>query len=199
MHLIEPNLVVKPTQQSFDFWLNQAFISTLERKHLESTNLLITPLVGHPAFDGPIFPERTDEFLEYCKRLHIEGLHAELCLGGANYTELSVRSYDVFLPDCIVERIIIPIYVKVMSGYISEKIQARFGGDIRVNTKVTIVDKDTNIATEFSYSGKPADYENTVASTLKLIHSSADLKLAAETEDLSVAERIERLSDNGNS
>lgn len=196
MQFKEPNLEVKPAQETFEFWLNQPFISASARDELESANLLIAP---RDSYRGPRFLAGSKEFLNYCISLNEGDLHAQLCIGDADYHELLLFSYDVFLPDCIVERIIIPIYVKVMSGYISEKIQARFGGDIRVNTKVTIVDKDTNIATEFSYRGKPADYENTVASTLKLIHSSADLKLAAETEDLSVAERIERLSDNGNS
>ncbi len=84
-----------------------------------------------------------------------------------------------------------------MSGYLSEKIQARIGSEVRVNTKVTVVDRGRSIATEFTYRGKAADYEKTVGSTLLLIESSADLELAGETEDMSVDERIARLSKTG--
>ena len=196
MYLSEPKFIVKAANETFDYWLNQEFISASARKQLDLANMLVTPQIGHPAHDGPIFSEWARDFMSYCYESNIEGLRAELCIGEADYFTLSLRSFDLFLPDVIVERIIIPIYVKVMSGYISEKIRARFGSDIRVNAKVTVVDRDRNIATEFSYRGKPADYENTVAKTLTLIASAADLKLAGESEDLSDDERIERLSGN---
>ena len=198
MYLSEPNFTVKPSDESFDYWLDQEFISVPARKHLASANLLITPWYPVQPGHDPVFVRGSKEFLNYCKDQNAKEVRAALCTGTVSDRELILCSYDVFLPDVIVERIIIPIYVKLMSGYISEKIRSHFGSDIRINEKVTIVDNDRNIATEFSYRGKPADYEKTVASTLTLIESSADLALAGQTEDLSVEERIERLSNSGN-
>lgn len=199
MYPLESSFTVKPSNQSFDHWLHQEFISAAVEKRLASANLLITPWYPVERGHDPIFVRGSKEFLNYCNDQNALGVRAALCTGTASDSELVLCSYDLFLPDVIVDRIIIPLYVKVMSGYISEKIKARFGNDIRVNAKVTIVDKDRNIATEFSYRGKPAEYKNTVANTLTLIESAADLKLAGESEDLSVDERIERLSNSGKS
>ena len=199
MQLIPSNLEVKPARESFEFWLNQPYITAIERQDMKRANLLILPWYPDQRDGGLLFVRGSKHLLHYCRDLNVDGLHAKLCLGNAVYRQLELCSFDVFLPDVLVDRIIIPVYVKVMSGYISEKIRARFGSDIRVSAKVTVVDKDRNIATEFSYRGKPADYEKTVATTLRLIESSADLKLAGETEDLTVDERIERLSNSGKS
>ena len=137
------------------------------------------------------------EFLNYCNGQNVEGLHAALCLGDEDYREILLISYDLFLPDIIVERVIIPIYVKVMNGYLSDMLKSGSESDIRVSTKVTAVEKDESLTVEFSYRGNAADYEATVASTLKLIRSPNDLKLAGKTGDLSVEERINRLADIG--
>lgn len=192
---IGAQLVVRPTDKSFDYWLSREFISASARQELESANLLITPRMPPPGYGDPNFISGTVELLKYCKQFQSEGLEGHICRGDLDHREIELASYDVFLPDVIVERVIIPIYVKVMSGYITDKLRARFGNEIHVHAKVTIVDKERNIATEFSYRGKAADYETTVVSTLALIETSADLKLAGETEDCSVEERIERLSN----
>lgn len=196
MQLTPSEFEVKPAEESIEFWLKQPYLSAADRQDIERANLLILPWYPDMWDGGLLFVRGSKEFLYYCQGLNEDRLNVKLCIGNAVYSQLELCSYDVFLPDVIVDRIIIPIYVKVMSGIISERITARFGNDIRVNAKVTIVDKDRNIATKFSYRGKPADYENTVEKTLKLIESASDLSLAGETENLSVEERIERLSES---
>ena len=95
------------------------------RQELQRANLLFTPRIGPPGYEGvPNFVSGTNEILNYCKEYQREGLEAYLCLGNLEYLEVEFNSYDIFLPDVIVERIIIPIYVKVMNGFIAEKLQS---------------------------------------------------------------------------
>ena len=159
--------MVSPSHESFDYWLNQSFLSASARQQLESANLLVTPRIGHPSFEGPLFAEGANEFLEYCKGFEAEGLDAQLCLGEEKYVELSLLSYELFLPDAIVEQVIVPIYVKVMNGYIIEKLTSRLDKSINVTAKVIIEDKKKKTAKEIIYRGSAADYKDTVGSAIE--------------------------------
>ena len=192
----EPQLRVRKSNESFDYWLNQNFISPEARIHLSKTNVLITPQLGHPAVEGPLFAEGAQQLLECFERHDAEGLVAGLCLGDAEYKSLSLRSYDIFLPDFIIERIVIPIYVRVMNGYVLDMIRSSREEPI-IHHKVRVGAKDSPDCLEFSYRGPASKYDSIVGSTLRLIKTRAGFAIAGETEDMGITERIQRLSNGG--
>jgi len=164
----EPVLKIEDTERSFDFWLNRPFIPATLRGQLSRANVLLVPTEGYRDFDGPVFPEGTEQLLDYLRNDCPDGASVDICIDDDEYRELVIHDAIVVISSMIVSSVVCPLIVNRIQRYLDR----RRSSD-QTHVKVRITEVEGGKAREITYEGPFAGFEPTLRPILGSGSSSA--------------------------
>lgn len=136
----ERELSIVSGKASFDGWIRASCIGDNLRKRLESANVLIVPMNRFGQYDEPLFAAGTDELLHYFKRLESNEILVEVCAEDEDYTELSLHSDLIRLGSFVVQNVVLPLFLNLLSNYVYDKVKSR-PGESWIDVEVTAINR----------------------------------------------------------
>ena len=126
---------------------------------LETINLLLIPMENFRDVTNPVFPEQTMDFFEFIKSNSPEAIVSEIAISDDDYKELELHADLVVLTTMVVEAIVFPLVVDLISNYIDQKIiRSSPSSKIKVNIKVVKGDNSIDVA----YEGDADKFKQTI-------------------------------------
>lgn len=158
----EKEIVIKDSNQDFDYWLNRPYISNNLKRELQSSEILIIPEEGIREFNIPLFPVKTEEVFTYMRNAISGDQSINICVEDKDYKELALHHDQINIATFIVTSALLPIFINLLSNYIQEKIIKR-RSDSTINVKF-IVQKKNRESKKIYYEGKPEYFGDTIKS-----------------------------------
>ena len=155
--------------------------------------MLLIPELDYCGYAGPLFPAVTEGFFHFLANESSDEIRADICIEDHDYRSLALHHDEVWFATLIV----LPAMAEVIAHYIIRFLDEKLGSRVtetRIKSKVVIASPETDESVTVEFEGLASDYDNCVASTLKLVRSAQDLKRLGQTENMDNAERIAHLS-----
>jgi hypothetical protein len=159
----EHDLIVEDTNENFEYWLNQPFISEKLKNEIRKSEILLVPQIGFRGLDYPVFPVKTEELFTYLRGKHDGGEKVEICVENENYKEVALHCDLIVIGSFIVTSVAVPILVNLLSSYIKEKLDKR-GSESVIKVSLTIENKKKRLSKKITYEGKPDNFNETIQS-----------------------------------
>ncbi|MBL7128968.1 MAG: hypothetical protein ISS16_08285 [Ignavibacteria bacterium] len=150
---IEPYIIIEKTNEDFNHWINQNFITNKLRLELQNSNLLIIPQKGFRDRDDLNFPVKTAEFLEYIKENSDDTLIPDICIEDEDYKELALHSEWIIIADIVIRYIVLPLYLGILSNYLFYRWKNKLK-DKKIKFELNVVKENETL--NLKYEG-PAD------------------------------------------
>jgi len=157
------NLQVKTTSETFEYWLEQPFISNELRNLLSGKTLLLTPQNGHGDSEVLCFPTGTEDLLRFLRDNQTEDLSVDICIEDEDYRELSLHSDLLILAGVIMTLVAAPVAVNVISHWIIKRLGSRVE-QTDLKCEITVVDNNRSI--HFKYDGAASAFRETLLNAL---------------------------------
>jgi len=166
---IRAEVSVISTEENFDYWLNQDFISETLKDELRSANLLIVPQRGFRDRAELTFPVRTHEMYDFLKENETSDLAVDICIDDKDYKELALHSELINLADVVLRDIVLPLYLSLLANYLYS-IWGRKTSDKNIKMTINVVRKKTAI--KIKYEGPAEGFKNTILNEVKKIEAA---------------------------
>jgi len=189
------SLKLNRSNTTFETWLNQPFVANDLRSQLTRANVLLIPDLEYCGYAGPLFPAGTEDFFHFLANQSSDEIRADICIEDREYRSLALLHDDVWFATVIV----LPALAQVIAHYVIRFLDEKLGSRVtetRIKSKVVIASPETDKSVTVEFEGLASEYDEYVASTLKLVRSEQDLQRLGETENMDHAERIKHLSSN---
>lgn len=158
----EKEIVIKDSEQNFNYWLNRSYISFTLKKELQYSDILIIPEEGIREYEKPLFPVKTEEVFTYIRNKISSEHNINICIENKDYKELSLHSDLKKLPTFLVKEIALPIIIGLLLMYCSEKLFMDDSDDL-INVSI-IIEKQNGETKIVKYEGKPEYFDETIKS-----------------------------------
>lgn len=154
---------IEPTDRDFDYWLSRSYVDDDLKALLSNANVLIVPREDYPGFNGPIFPQGTDQLLEFLKENSPAGIVPEACISDGDYDDLTLH-HDLFdLGIFVVQDLVAPVIAGLIVKY------ANLRRTNKPDIKVTFIVVDPEAPTkQITYEGPADQLAYTVSEAVKV-------------------------------
>jgi hypothetical protein len=184
-------LIKEESDESIQTWANRSYISSELREQLLKADAVLVPSESYGKFtDSPHFPEATEEFFQFLRTASDGKISFDICIEEREYKELALH-HDVLIIAGIVTTVFVaPLIVNLTAEYIKRRIWKR-NPEAKVQSTLTIQDKQTGRSISYRYEGDASTYENVMVNALKgivesstlIAQDSKEVKLIAEKKD----------------
>ncbi|OES45384.1 hypothetical protein [Domibacillus iocasae] len=152
-------LTIEETDITFDTIYSKPYFPNEYEQEIKQANLLLIPYPSFRDFDKPVFPEETQRFLDFLKEQQNESLKPDIVISDDEYRELELHADLVTLPLLILDKVVVPLVVGLITSYIYEKKRVR-KTELKLKVTMTVVDGEKSKT--LSYEGDADQFENTV-------------------------------------
>lgn len=94
-----------------------------------------------------------------------EELNAEVCSSDEDYIEIALHSADFWIGTFIIQSIVVPVFVGVITSYIYDKLKANNNDNVSIKI---IVENEKGKSKAVSFEGKVEDFQKAVKAINKL-------------------------------
>ncbi|QUM89533.1 hypothetical protein HWV03_12345 [Moritella sp. 36] len=147
---IEEIFIVEDSEVSLKKLINDAPAELAA--FLKDKSVVILPSHGH----DDLYYTGTLDTLDF---LNENGINAEIYATDDDYKELELRGADIWLGTFIIQIIVLPIFVNVVSSYIYDKIKAK--SDDNISLKLMVENKDGKTSA-VEFRGKVENLEKAI-------------------------------------
>lgn len=158
---LENELNIENTEENFDYWLNQEFISDDLKNKLGTADILLVPQIGFRDQDTPVFPVKTEELFTFLKN-NSKNNEIDICIEDKDYKELALHADLITLATFVVTSIALPVLVNLLSDYIKNKISSNSDRVIKIS--LVVENKKDGTSKNVTYEGKPESFDSTIKS-----------------------------------
>jgi hypothetical protein len=142
-------------------------LSTETRAAVESAGLVLVPDDGFRDHTGPVFPQRTMEFLQYLRENAPTGTKVEIAVEDSDYNEVAVHADLVRIATVFVEYVAAPIAMSLIAAYLKDWLGSRHSNaEVRATIVVNRKDGTTEHAVQINYEGPATTFEATIAQAI---------------------------------
>lgn len=152
-------LVITESDLNFESIYGKPYFPKEYEEDLKKANLLLVPYDGFRDNQNPVFPEETMQFYEFIKEYNDGELIGDICISDDNYLELELHADLVYLANMVLENVIFPVAIQLISNYIEGKLQ-KSKTDLKIKVNITVVDGETS--KNISYEGDADKFEDTI-------------------------------------
>ena len=154
--------VISQSEENFETWISRKSLSDGLREQLRKADILAVPIEGRGNLNIPVFPERTEDLLNFLRRELPKDLVIDICIEEDDYKELALYADLVILASFVVTSIALPFLVNLVSNYIYQKISKPKSRNMKIS--ITLVSENGE-SKNLSYEG-PLDGFRSIVETL---------------------------------
>jgi len=158
---IEDEFNINFTEECFDYWINQSFITDELKNELKNADILLIPQIGFRDIDIPVFPVKTEELFTFLRKKSSD-VKIDICIEDKDYRELALHYDLITIGAFVVTSIALPVLVNLLSDYIKSKISLNSGRVIKVS--LIVENKKEKTSKKISYEGKPENFDSIIKS-----------------------------------
>lgn len=172
------NLTKSYTDNNFDFWISQDFISDETRAQVSGSDILLIPTLNFRGQTKPVFPVNTEKLFSYLKQNLSADQKVEILINDSEYFELALHGKSHRLGKWIVHSVVLPISLGILTNYLYDEIKGAHPNAIdkqeviaASKDKVTftiIVQKEDGKCIEFTYDGDVKNIDEVTKSIEKM-------------------------------
>ena len=150
------NIVVSDLKKNVIDCFDSAIVGEDGKNKIETLDFLILPF---KYFNNEyVFQHEAIDFLKYCREEHPE-VNIDFLQNNVEKT-VEFRSFDIWLPIVqVVNPVLVPVLVNIVSNYIWEQIKGREHEEVKVDFKVII--KNGDKSKEIHYNGDAKTFKET--------------------------------------
>ena len=167
------NFSVNLTDRTFESEINRATEDPEFIEQLNSANALIVPQYGVLDYPNPLLPKEARNLYRHLLRNAPGQLKVDVAIHDENYQELLQHADWIALPVIVLsDPNLCPIIIKLIAGYIQEKI-SKAASLLNSNVKSElIISKENGQSLSFKYEGPAKTFEKTLLEGLREYLSS---------------------------
>lgn len=166
-------LTVENTHTSFPEVLTKNYIDSDRLLELEKSKIILLPLENYREQIPLCFHHGTRSLYLYFKENHPE-IDLDLCINEKDFKELALHSDEFRLGTFILEKILAPTFVSLLTHYIINALSAK--KDDKVNLNLIVVDdKSKQEGIKLRYRGSPVDMESKINTQIKLYTKDGEI------------------------
>lgn len=159
----ENEIVISDESLTFSSLKDFDFFPTEYENELLSANVILIPEKRHN-YTNPVFPEQTKKFYDYLVDNSNNDLKPNICINDDKYFELQLHSDYVNIATILVQFVVLPTVIGIVSNYIYDLLKSKHN-DLIVKTKL-LVEKD-GVTKKFEYEGKAENFEKVIRSSVE--------------------------------
>ena len=162
-------LTIKNSLETFEtIYEKEYFPKDLYAVIKEANVLLIPDYIKRGDSEGYVFPESTQEFLEYLKENASDSIRPDIAIDDDGFKKLELHSATITVATFVVQNIVLPMIVSLVSNYLYDQAKKMHREKKDVSAKVNII--TTN---EAGKKGKMISYEGPVSGIEEALNSAA--------------------------
>jgi len=158
----ENELIVEKSTNSFENWITKDYISSELKNELKQADILIVPIENFRGIEEPAFPEGTEQLFTYLKKQFSSNhkYNIDICIEDEDYMELALHNDLINLGYFILTIGVAPIFVNLISDYISSKLFSS-NKDRKIKTSISIIEND-GTSKEITYEGNIEHFDSVI-------------------------------------
>ena len=161
-------LIVKDCSETFETIYEKEYFPRELMNEIKKANVLLIPdYVKREDKEGYVFPECTQEFLEYVRDNCSDNLIPDIAIDDEDFKKLELHSAAITIATFVVTGIVLPMMINLVSNYLYDQAKKMHREKKDVYTKVNI------ITTEKGKKSKMISYEGPVSGIEGALKSAA--------------------------
>lgn len=170
----EPDyLTVENSQISFQKIFTKDFLAADRSLSLRNANVILLPLENYREEIPLCFHHGTRSLYLYFKQNHPE-IALDLCVNSNDFKELSLHSDEFRLGAFILESILAPTFVTILSHYIINTLFAKKEDKVNVDL-IVLKEKSNEEGVKIRYRGSPVEMELEINTQIELYTKNGKL------------------------
>jgi len=152
----EKTINVTNSDMTFERLYREPFVTDEIKDDIEKANVLLIPFTGFRGENIYSFPEETDDFLYYLKDNADSSLRPDIAITDNDYALLGLHSAVVTVATILVQSIVLPVIVNLISDYLKKRAERANRGSNELSAEVNIIVEEDGVSKQISYKG-PVD------------------------------------------
>lgn len=162
-------LTVKDCSENFDtIYEKEYFPQKLVDEIKEANVLLIPNYVKRENVEGYLFPESTQEFLEYLKDNASDDLRPDIAIDDDDFKKLELHSATITVATFVVTSVALPLMISLLANFLYDKTKEMHREKKDVSAKVNIITTE-----DLCKKSKMISYEGPVSGIEEALNSAA--------------------------
>lgn len=163
----EKTLTVEDCSETFETIYEKEYFPKELLTEIKQANVLLIPdYIKKEDKEVYVFPECTQEFLEYLKDNDSDGIEPDIAIDDKGFAQLELHSSAITIATTVVKGIVLQIVINMISNYLYDKVKKMHREKKEVSAKVNI------IATEEGKGSKMISYEGPVSEIKEALNSA---------------------------
>lgn len=156
---------VEDTDISFQSVYEEDYFPQNLLEEIDKANMLIIPdCIFRDGYSRYVFPETTQEFLEYAKEKASDEFVPDIAADDDSFNKMELHSAVITVATFIVKKVVFPIALNIVSCFLYDQVKKHHRKENELSCKLKIIITDGEKNKVISYEG-PA---NSVEEALKL-------------------------------
>lgn len=172
--------IIKESKITFDTELSKDYVSDGTKVLIKNCSVLMLPLENFRKQTPLCFNEGFRNLFFYLKE-NLPENSVELCIDKEKIEEIALHSAEFHLGKFLIENIIAPVFVDLLSDYLKNKLFAK--DDDIASIELIIADKNgKDKSKEISFKGKTTDLIDTLNKNIVIYNKEGQIKNLGEEE-----------------
>jgi hypothetical protein len=156
--------------------IQEANLSSKRKDELKTVNILALPTKGYHGKDGAFFFGGARDFYMYCQE-NDPNHPVDFCIEKTEYKEIDLNSIELFLGTFLISSIILPVFVNLISNYLSSKLTHH---DDKITINIIINNATQNNSTQINFRGTKDSFNEKVLKALNVYNKEGKFEIANE-------------------
>jgi hypothetical protein len=153
-----------------------ADLTSGRKSELRTVDILALPTKNYHNKGMDSFFSGARDFYMYCKA-NAPDYAFDFCIEKTKYLEIDLNSIELFLGTFLISSVIIPIFVNLLSNYLSSKL---IHNDDKITINIIINNVSNNNSAEISFRGTRIEFDNKVLKPLSSYNKYGRKELTKE-------------------
>lgn len=162
-------LTIKDCLENFESIYEKEYFPKKLLDEIKKANVLLIPdYIKRDTREGYVFPENTQEFLEYMKDNAGDTLKPDIAVDDDGFKKIELHSATIIITTLVVTNIILPMVVNLVSNFLYDQVKKMHRERKNVSAKVNII-----VTEEADKKSKKISYEGPVSGIKAALNSAA--------------------------
>ncbi len=165
----EKTVTVKDCSETFETIYEKEYFPKELADEIKQANVLLIPdHVKWEDKEGYVFPECTQEFLEYVKDNGSDTLIPDIAINDEDFKKMELHSAAIAIATFVTTSIVLPVMINLVSNYLYDKAKKMHRDKKDVSARVSIITtEDGKKSKMISYDGPVSGIEEALKSAAK--------------------------------
>ena len=152
------SIKIENSDLTFESLKAKPYFPTTLQEDISKANVLLIPLENFRNGIDALFPENTDDFLQFLKCNESLGFIPDIVISDEQYKKIEMHCDWLFLGIVLVEYVALPIFINILSNYLYDKIKNnKIKRDSIVEVEINVEETKTKKTKRIRYKGAADD------------------------------------------